>query len=90
VTIRRQQQDSAQVDEQGESATRPAQGPRDGPLHLRRPFQLRQPLVDQIEADVLGALVARASARLGQTDRLACHFALRSGLRLAMVSTVRR
>ena len=44
---------------------------------MRGPFKLRQPLVDQIEADVLGAFVAGDGAHLGQTDRLACHFALR-------------
>ena len=51
-------QDNARpIDEERESTARPAQGPRGRTTHVRCPFQLRQSLVDQIEADVVHAFV---------------------------------
>ncbi len=73
--------DRAQVEQQGNPPPDPGEGLERGHAHRRRSFELRPPVVDQVEADVGGAIVVAVAAGLAgdafvrQLDRLARHLA---------------
>ena len=76
----RHQKNRAQIDDQRVAAGQSAQSRESGVAHLRVAFELRQSLVDQVEADMSRALVAPSFPRVGgalvrQLDRFARHLA---------------
>ena len=73
--------DCAQVEQQGDPPHDPGDRLEGGHAHRRGPFELRPPAVDQVVADVGGAIVVAVAARLAggasvrELDRLPRHLA---------------